>query len=92
MRIQGPAFVHGPQAVNSPHRISSSASTAGAASSRETDQVMISPEAEMLSRVRDLPEIRTDKVAAIKAQIAAGVYETDAKLNIALDRLFDEIG
>jgi negative regulator of flagellin synthesis FlgM len=55
------------------------------------DQLDISPEADFVSQVRDLPDIRADKVAAIKAQIQAGTYETDEKLDIALSRLLDEI-
>jgi len=36
-------------------------------------------------------DIRTDKVAAIKAQIEAGTYEDDHKLNVAVDRLLDDL-
>ena len=36
--------------------------------------------------------IRQDRVAEIRAQIASGAYETDVKLNGALERLLDEIG
>jgi len=56
------------------------------------DQLDISPEADLVAQVHDLPEIREDRVAQIKAQIAAGTYETDAKLDVALSRLLDEIG
>jgi hypothetical protein len=33
-----------------------------------------------------------DRVNEIRAQIAAGTYETDEKLDIAVGRLLDEIG
>jgi negative regulator of flagellin synthesis FlgM len=36
-------------------------------------------------------DIRADKVAEIKAQIDAGTYETDEKLDIAADRLLDDV-
>ena len=36
--------------------------------------------------------IRADKVAAIKAQIAAGTYETSAKLDAAIERLMNDLG
>ncbi|MDP6556758.1 MAG: flagellar biosynthesis anti-sigma factor FlgM [Pirellulaceae bacterium] len=39
-----------------------------------------------------MPDVRTDRVAELRAQIASGAYETDAKLDVALDRLLDEIG
>ncbi len=35
--------------------------------------------------------IRADKVSAVRAQIDAGTYETDDKLNVAVDRLLDDI-
>lgn len=36
-------------------------------------------------------DIRTDKVASIKAQIENGTYETDGKLDGAVDKLLDEL-
>lgn len=36
-------------------------------------------------------DIRADKVAEIRAQIDAGTYETDEKLEIAADRLLDDL-
>jgi anti-sigma28 factor (negative regulator of flagellin synthesis) len=36
-------------------------------------------------------DIRADKVADIKAQIAAGTYDDDTKLDIATDRLLDDL-
>jgi anti-sigma28 factor (negative regulator of flagellin synthesis) len=37
-------------------------------------------------------DIRFDRVNAIRAAIADGSYDTDDKLDIALDRLLDRIG
>lgn len=37
-------------------------------------------------------DIRMDKVAAIRAAIADGSYETPEKLDIALDRLLERLG
>jgi negative regulator of flagellin synthesis FlgM len=37
-------------------------------------------------------DIRFDRVAAIKAAIADGSYETPDKLDIALERLLDRLG
>jgi negative regulator of flagellin synthesis FlgM len=44
----------------------------------------------MLEGVAQMPEIRHEKVEAIRQQIASGVYETPEKLEIALDRLMEE--
>jgi anti-sigma28 factor (negative regulator of flagellin synthesis) len=35
--------------------------------------------------------VRADKVAAVKAQIEAGTYEDDKKLDVAVDRLLDDL-
>ena len=37
-------------------------------------------------------DIRFDRVAALKAAIADGSYETPDKLDVALDRLLDRLG
>ncbi len=36
-------------------------------------------------------DVRADKIAAIKAQIDSGTYESDDKLNVACDRLLDDL-
>ena len=92
MQIYGTAHLHAPQPLNAPHRMAPSQGTASPRGNYGVDQLDISPEGDFVSQVHDLPDIRADKVAAIKAQIAAGTYESDAKLDIALSRLLDEIG
>jgi negative regulator of flagellin synthesis FlgM len=92
MQIQGPSHLHGAQPINTPHRAPQSQPAAGTSALNEVDQLDISPEADLVSRVSGMPEMRMDRVAEIRAQIASGSYETDAKLDVALDRLLDEIG
>ncbi len=55
-----------------------------------TDSVEVGNVQHLLSQLKS-NDIRVDKVAEIKAQIAAGTYETDDKLNAAADRLLDEV-
>jgi negative regulator of flagellin synthesis FlgM len=55
------------------------------------DQVEISPLGRMLDGIGQLPEIRHEKVDAIRQQIASGIYETPEKLDVAMDRLLDEL-
>lgn len=55
------------------------------------DQVEISPLGQMLDGIGRLPEIRHEKVEAIRQQIATGVYETPEKMDMAMDRLLDEL-
>ena len=52
----------------------------------------ISPAAEAAIQATETGGIRQDVVSRIRAEIAAGTYETPGKLDVALDRLLDEIG
>ena len=91
MYIYGTSQVHAAQPLNAPHRLTPTQPAAGAYSTAGVDELDISPEADFVAQARDLPEIREDRVAAIRAQLEAGTYETTAKLDAALSRLLDEI-
>jgi negative regulator of flagellin synthesis FlgM len=94
MYIYGSTHVHSAQPLSAPHRFAGVSPTAApqARGFSGVDQLDISPEAELLSQVHNLPEVRQDRVNEIRAQIQAGTYDTDEKLDIALSRLLDEIG
>jgi negative regulator of flagellin synthesis FlgM len=53
------------------------------------DSLEISAEAQLLS-TSGATEIRADRVADLRAQIASGDYETPEKLDAAVSRMFDE--
>jgi len=53
--------------------------------------LQISDVAQLVQQAQQLPEIRHERVQAIRAQIAAGTYETPEKLEIAISRLLDEL-
>jgi anti-sigma28 factor (negative regulator of flagellin synthesis) len=54
------------------------------------DKVELSGVSHLLTSLKT-NDIRADKVASIKSQIEAGTYEDDDKLNIAADRLLDDL-
>jgi negative regulator of flagellin synthesis FlgM len=91
MQIHSLSHVHGPQAINAPHRAQASQPVQPNEYLSGADQLDISHEADMVSRIHDLPEIREDRVAQIRAAIESGQYETSDKLELAVGRLFDEI-
>lgn len=91
MEIYGPGRIDGPQSVRAPHH-TRCVEPQSLDALHVMDQIDISPEAELVGRVGEVPDIRADRVAEIRAQIEAGNYETDAKLDIAVGRLLDEIG
>jgi len=92
MQIYGPAQVHGPQSVSAPHNARSTTAPSAEASSSVKDELSISSAAQFVAQAQQLPDIRHDKVAAIRAALADGTYETADKLGTAVDRLLDEIG
>ena len=59
--------------------------------SAPVDQLEFSAEAQMISQSNSASNIRMDRVNDIRAQIANGVYETPEKLEVAMNRLLDEI-
>lgn len=55
-----------------------------------TDKVELSGMSHLLKALKS-NDVRTDKVADIKAQIEAGTYETDEKMDVAVDRMLDDL-
>ena len=55
-----------------------------------TDKVELSGVSHLLKALKT-NDVRTDKVAAVKAAIEAGTYEDDQKMDVAVDRLLDEL-
>jgi negative regulator of flagellin synthesis FlgM len=92
MHIYGPSQLHGAQSINAPHGPRAAQPTTRPQSAQIADEVNISDAARMAEQVQQLPDIREDRVEAVRQQIAAGTYETSDKLNIAVERLLDEIG
>jgi anti-sigma28 factor (negative regulator of flagellin synthesis) len=91
MYIYGTNQIHAAQPISPPHRMTPTQGAGNVSSFRGVDQLDISPEADFVAQARELPEIREDRVAALKAQIQSGTYETADKLDMALSNLLDEI-
>jgi negative regulator of flagellin synthesis FlgM len=91
MEVYGAGGTQGPQPIYP--RLAAFSVDAGQTVHAGTprDHVEISPLGQMLDGISRLPEIRHERVEEVRQKIAAGVYETPAKLEIALDRLLDEL-
>ncbi len=92
MEIYGAGGPNGPQPIYP--RLADftvDASQAAQAGSVPRDQVEISPLGQMLDSIAQIPDIRHERVEEIRQQIAEGTYETPEKLELALDRLLDEM-
>ncbi|MBI1247399.1 flagellar biosynthesis protein FlgM [bacterium] len=92
MHVNGPTAVHPAQSIRGPHSSQPTQAVDQRPQFDTVDELDISHEADFASQVKNIPDIRADRVAQIKAQIADGSYLTDDKLDIALNRLLDEIG
>ena len=92
MQIHGPSHVHPPQGLSGPHNPQFRRTAEGAALPATGDQLEISPAAEAAIQAADNASVRTDLVARIKSEIASGTYETPEKLDLALNRLLNELG
>ena len=55
-----------------------------------TDRLELSGVSHLLGRLKS-NDVRADKVSSVKARIEAGTYEDDKKLNVAVDKLLDEL-
>ncbi len=56
-----------------------------------SDVVEISQAARMAEMIQRIPDVRVDLIERVKAEIAAGIYETPERLEIAISRLMDEL-
>src|SRR5687768_8535188 len=56
-----------------------------------TDRLELSGVSHLLKALKSNSDVRTEKVAEIKAQIESGTYEDDKKLDVAVDRLLDDL-
>jgi anti-sigma28 factor (negative regulator of flagellin synthesis) len=66
-------------------------STTGTQKPSLSDRLELSGVSHLLASLKT-NDVRTDKVAAVKAQIASGIYDADgSKLDAATDKLLDEI-
>ncbi|MBI1901357.1 MAG: flagellar biosynthesis anti-sigma factor FlgM [Planctomycetia bacterium] len=98
MQVRGPLHVHAPQPLTPPHApapalapAAQPAAQAPSAPARQPDELALSDVGQLVARVQEMPEIRAEKVAEIRAQLAAGAYDVDGKLETALNRLLDEL-
>jgi anti-sigma28 factor (negative regulator of flagellin synthesis) len=55
-----------------------------------TDRVEIGNVKQLLATIK-ANDVRTEKVTTIRSQIEAGTYETEAKLDSAIDRMMDDL-
>lgn len=56
-----------------------------------TDHVEFSQQAQLLEKLQQLPNIRQERIDTIKSAIADNSYLTVEKLDLAINRMIDEV-
>ena len=59
---------------------------------RAADSVELSNTARLLSQLKSVPDVRQNLVDRVRAEIDAGTYETEDKLDATIDGILNEIG
>ena len=90
MEINGAGNVNGPEPIR-PNRISSSSSSQQVSSTEKPDRAEFSEMARLKALLEKTPDIRVDKIEQIRAEIQAGKYETQEKIQTVIDRLLEEL-
>jgi len=88
MQIRPTSNVQNTQAVNLQPKTAPTNSVNNA-TALPVDQLDISPQAQMMSTAAAGSEVRTDRVAELRAQIANGNYDTAEKLDTAVGRMLN---
>ena len=90
MEIHGPGGVHGPERPDAPSERPSEVDQSST-TERVVDQVQISEQAQYLEKLSQVPAIRHERIVEIQQQIEAGAYESIERLEIAVEKLLEEL-
>lgn len=91
MQIFGFGQIHQAHNVRPTQRFEAAQETKAAASQFGPDQVEFSSAAREASASAESAPVRESRIASIRAEIAAGTYDTDEKLELALSRMFGDL-
>ena len=87
MEIGRTEGVQGPGNVQGPKRVSQVPSTSPV---ERTDRLEISDAARLISELTSMPRLRQDRIEAVRKLIEAGQFETQARLEGALEGFLGE--
>lgn len=97
MQIFGPFRISTTQATGAAQRLqpSTPAQPGGSRSLGPVDQLDLSSSVSKADGASSVPgggEIRIDRVADLRRQIASGTYDTPQRMDAALERMLDQFG
>ena len=78
--------VGGPGRIDGPNKIARTTPAVTPSGAKSADKVELSLRASMVSKAMSLPAARAERVAEIKELIQSGQFETNARLEWAINR------
>ncbi|HVR75463.1 MAG TPA: flagellar biosynthesis anti-sigma factor FlgM [Planctomycetota bacterium] len=90
MEIQGPGGISGPNRIDV-HRIPVERTAEIGSREPVRDRVEISEEARLLNKLAEAPDIRADRVEALRELIASGKFETPERISGAVEKILEEL-
>jgi negative regulator of flagellin synthesis FlgM len=88
--------IHGPGGINGPERPDAQPDRLKGVDPKVSpeqivDQVQISDQANFLEKLSKVPGIRQERIDEIQRQIDAGEYETPERIEMAVQKLLEEL-
>jgi hypothetical protein len=74
----------------SPNGVNRLAPAESAPPAHSGDRVELSDVARLLARMREMPEVRQDRIDQVRSALERGGYDSDARLDLAVERLIEE--
>ncbi|MFC1586787.1 flagellar biosynthesis anti-sigma factor FlgM [Planctomycetota bacterium] len=90
MEITGAGGVSGPKKIQN-KKIRATVPTEAVTPGKSSDKVEFSEAARFLQGLERIPSVRVDKIRSLRQQIEKGEYETPEKLQIAIEKLLEEL-
>ncbi len=88
--IQATGASYGPGRISNVRSPRQTAQPVASNEELQSDKVEISQMAVWRARIAEMPEVRVDKILAVRQQIEDGTYDTPDRMDAAFDRLFGD--
>jgi anti-sigma28 factor (negative regulator of flagellin synthesis) len=90
MEVHGPGGVNGPGRIDI-HRVQAQRPAEIQVNGQVGDRAEISEVARLLNKLAEVPEIRADRVQALRDLIAGGSYETSERIAGTVEKILEEL-
>jgi anti-sigma28 factor (negative regulator of flagellin synthesis) len=90
MEVRATGGLSGPEPIR-PSRFSASGPKGPPDAGDDDDAIEVNEVSKFKALLKEVPAMRLEKIAALRAQIEAGTYETPEKIHALIDRLLEEL-